>query len=115
MLRIVGAALTAVCMFAAFNAEAAVCTARSFQTSKGSTGKFYAITTDADAGILASAGFVAAPCDSSPAAIAKYQASVCKMASFGNEAVQDRFTQVLGVAPAKLCASATALSGQVAK
>ena len=37
------------------------------------------------------------------------------MARFGNEAVQDRFTQVLGVAPAKLCASATSLNGQAAK
>jgi len=36
----------------------------------------------------------------------------CTMARFGNEAVQQRFTTLLGVEPAKLCASTQKLKGK---
>ena len=45
--------------------------------------------------------------------VATYRDEVCKLAAFGNDAVQNRLTQVLGARPEKMCASAKLVAASV--
>lgn len=57
------------------------------------------------------AGYVPASCT---AAQGTKKIDGCALASFGNEAVQDRFTALFGMAPARICASQRRLEGKAA-
>lgn len=69
------------------------------------------IVADSDTGGFAQKGFVAEACPTTEKEKLKLARDVCATAAFGNEAVQARFTSVLGAIPKNLCEAATRAVG----
>ena len=92
----------------ASSCQAATCVNHTFTDEQGKDVQIALIASDDGAEDLVGAGFAkaAAPCDLSAKRLQEYRNNICNLAAFGNDAVQNRFTQVLGKAPSKLCDSA---------
>ena len=56
------------------------------------------------------AGFQAAPCKGREARLQGNSNSICRMAAYGNDAVQARLASLLGIAPPSLCQAAEKLA-----
>jgi hypothetical protein len=76
---------------------------------------FYILVSDADAKEFADQGFAPSDCPrelADPAGQERFRDEVCKMASFGNSAVQWQFTAALGTRPGAICRAASAVAGK---
>lgn len=91
---------------------AAICVVKPITEASGKSVNLRLLLSSADAGEVLSLGFLPSACDGLDQHLPEYKAAVCKVAAFGNDAVQNRLTELLGVAPAKLCKSASDLLGQ---
>ncbi|MFZ4748698.1 MAG: hypothetical protein ACOYLK_17745 [Sphingomonas sp.] len=78
------------------------------------TSKVTIVVADADAAAYSKKGFAPEACPSVDKDKAKLARDICATAAFGNEAVQARFTSVLGVPPRELCDTAKKAVGTAA-
>lgn len=90
-----------------------VCLVRSIKDAEGRDRDFPVVVTDAVSGVITGKGYAVRPCVSLGMRGARYREEICKMAAFGNEAVQNRFEQIIGVQPKELCSAAKALGPQL--
>jgi hypothetical protein len=80
------------------------CLTRSFVDAHGTAQPLTIYVPAGEGGTYAGRGFAAGACGAT--SLATYRRQACQAARLGNTAVQNRLTQVLGVSPKALCASA---------
>lgn len=88
--------------------HAATCMSRTTTQTDAPNFEFVVPVPDAKASDFTQRGFKAAPCKGLALNLAKHKAMVCDLA-LGNEAVQKRTEQVLGIDAVKMCAVAKVL------
>lgn len=102
-------AISSVFFFA--GTASAGCLSREVKDADGSVKVMQVLTDDSETADLQSKGFKASTCSSDPVARRQYRDEMCRLAAFGNEAVQIQLARSIGEFPAKLCASAKQVVG----
>jgi hypothetical protein len=89
------------------------CLARQTAGTKTPSFSFLAMVPSSEAADLTAKGFAPVACPGGGEDLTAYKARVCKLAE-GNDAVQARTEEVLGVTATKLCGAARILAGEPA-
>ena len=89
----------------------AQCVVRTFKDADGIDRPAKLVISSGEASDYAALGFTPTACGTID--VATYRDEVGKLAAFGNDAVQNRLTQVLGARPEKMCASAKLVAASV--
>ena len=106
LLAVTGA--TGFALLLATHASAATCMSRTTTQTDAPNFEFVVPVPDAKVSDFTAKGFKPAPCKGVALNLAKHKAMVCDLAR-GNEVVQQRTEQVLGIDAVKMCAAAKVL------
>jgi hypothetical protein len=91
------------------SSASAECLSRQVTDSRGDTHSFQVMAPSREARDYQARGFEVATCSIRDAAI--FRKSMCELAKKGNRSVQNRLEKALGIAPARICASAALTLG----
>jgi len=82
------------------------CMERSVRDAKGADRAFVILVPTDDVPAFEKKGFTSRSCDLTPKQMTVARDNVCRMASLGNDAMQQNFRSVFGEEPKKMCAAA---------